>query len=266
MRRTKRLVLSGTVAVGALVPALTVAGSPLAVSANARAAAPFVTRGEVGGHDANTFTDVGEATGSRVPEVAGSTLAGYLTTSSPTSIQATMRVPPLFCPGSGSFETSAGVALQGPNETPVALEIDRVYLSCENGVPSYEGRFVYEMGASITSVPWTFTPRVGDELEFKITSGVIFSAVVKDVTRRAKSSVSATCRACAGAAADVSMESAPVPPFTKVNWTQVRVNSGTLAASHPTRYEEVNGSDVLIKTSRITGGGTAFMNRFVASS
>jgi hypothetical protein len=269
MRKTSRLILSGAFAVGVVVPALTVAESLLPIpAADAGAGVASVFNGTVNGHAGlNTIVGMsGQVTRTAISGVDNSNFAGYLTTSSPNSIQAVFHVPTLSCPATGTYETAAGIEVQGPIGSSVAFENDDLYVFCNNGTASYRGSFVYGSSNAPTMTSWTFTPHVGDKLKLKITTGATFSTVVKDVTHPATSSVSGVCSACGGSEANVSMDIGPVPPFGTVTWKNVKVNGATLAASSPTAYQDVNGSDVLITTSPITSGGTSFTNTFVASS
>jgi hypothetical protein len=267
--RPSRLLLSGALAVGILVPALTVTGSLFPVtSAEAGTAAPPVVNVAMSGRvGANTFIRMaGARAGSGISEVVNSNFAGYLTTSAPNSIQAAFRVPSLLCPASGSFETAAGAEVQGPIGSSVSFENADLYMFCNNGTPSYSGSFVYGTSSAPTTTSWTFTPHPLDKIKLKITTGATFTEVAKDVTHPATSTVSGVCTACGGSEANVSMDIGPVTPFGSLTWKNVRVDGGTLASSTPTAYQDVNGSDVLITTSPISTGGTSFTNTFVASS
>lgn len=254
--------LSGTLALGALVPAVTVVGSLLSLQgADAGAATPVGVQAEAAGHAVNAYVRVpGRTVGSVTPQV-NSNFAGYLTVQNPTSIQAVFHVPTLACPASGTYETSAGANVEGASDFENAF----VYMFCINGSASYSGSFVYGPDGSPTVTSWRFTPRAGDKIKLKITTGATFTVTAKDVTMGRTSSVTGTCSGCNRTEANASMQIGPVPPFGTLDWTHVKVNGVALASSNPTLYQDVNGSDVLITTSAITGG-TSFTNTFVASS
>jgi hypothetical protein len=269
MRRARRLILLSTLSAGILVPAVNLAGPLLPVStANAEthamaAALDGTVRNQV---VADTFVPTPHATGSGISGVTDSNFAGYIFFNTPSSLTAAFKVPALSCPASGFYETSAGAVLSGPSGSTVSFENAFVYMFCENGASSYSGSFVTGNSSSPTDTPWTFTPVAGDKIKLKITTSASFLDVATDVTQAKSSSVSGPCSSCGGSEGGVSMSIGPVPPFGTVNWSHVTVDGGTLAASNPNRYQDVNGSDVLITTSRITGGGTSFTNAFVASS
>jgi Peptidase A4 family len=272
MRRPSRLFRSGTLSVGTLsvgvlVPSLAVLGSllPISTASAEPAPAPVVMNGTGAHVVANTFVRGTDEARSGISGVTDSNFAGYIFFDAPTSVTATFKVPVLSCPAGGGYETSAGASLQGPSGSTINFENAYVYMFCENGAASYTGSFVTGSSSSPTLTPWTFTPAAGDKIKLKITTGTNFSDTAKDVTQATSSSVSGPCSSCGGSVGGVSMSIGPVPPFGSVDWTQVMVDGGTLAASDPDRYQDVNGSDLLIKTSRITGG-TAFKNTFVASS
>jgi hypothetical protein len=267
MFRASRRFLPGLFASGVL-PALAIAGSTMPVSAAAAepVAPVVVVNGSLGGHVANLFTRVLHATGNRISAVTNSNFAGYIFFNSPTSLTATLKVPHLSCPASGFYETSAGAELQGPVSSSISFENAYVYMFCENGAASYSGSFVTGSASNPTMTPWTFTPAAGDKVKLRIVTAANFSDMVKDVTQTKSSSVSGPCSSCGGSEGGVSMSIGPAPPFGTVNWTHATVDGGTLAASDPDRYQDVNGSDVLITTSKITGGGSSFTNTFVASS
>jgi hypothetical protein len=59
-----------------------------------------------------------------------------------------------------------------------------------------------------------------------------------------------------------------VPTFTKVRFTNATVNGNYLGFDSPTRYNTLNGGDLLIKSSALTtsGTGSTFVDEFKAAS
>jgi hypothetical protein len=60
----------------------------------------------------------------------------------------------------------------------------------------------------------------------------------------------------------------PVPAFTKVKFTNATVNGDYLGFDSPTRYNTLNGGDLLIKSGALTtiGTGSSFADKFEAAS
>ena len=92
-----------------------------------------------------------------------SDFAGYYFSNSADALTATVNVPGVSCPATGSQLTFVWAFLQGAG----GYVEDDLEFSCTNGVLSYSGFADTSPTTGTGSYQsWTFTPSVGDQIEF----------------------------------------------------------------------------------------------------
>ncbi len=197
-----------------------------------------------------------------------SNFAGYLFTNAPTAVTATFTVPSLDCT-SVTGQVIIGAGVEGPFGPSGAGFVNADLLAaCFGGTAHYSGSFGSGTTGGGTSTPWSFTPVAGDRLAITVAtpSGTSYQMKVRDATQAKGSKRSGSCSSCGGGTGSIEVNGNTPPPFGTIRWSSVTVNGGTLAAAGPMRYEQVNGTHVLIRTSAISSSGTSFTSTFVASS
>lgn len=188
---------------------------------------------------------------------ASAFLGGYAVTppNGFASASATFVVPKINCVGQSFTQQALGVS----NGFPASVR-SAISLEC-NPSPTYEfdaavnGEIVIEEGVEPgdTVVTSLFQTGATEEAEIHdLTNGEYWFA--------SNSPVGDT-------SIDIgSTATIPVESFAKVTFSNVQVNGDFLSFESPTRFNQLNGGNILVKTSAIASPGDAFSVKFKRSS
>lgn len=244
----------------------------VAVAAGALAV-PAITGGVGKGADAPVLTvdRSGVLQTQSVAATAGSTttaavpsdgLAGYLATnrSAPlTSFDATVVVPTITCPASGTFTSEISTQVDGNLSGGTFFE-----LTCRAGTASYSGIASASAtgptgptGTKVKTVP--LSP--GDEIETAITfasSASTTTETVKATDVTSGFAVRLKASTTAGGDTygwDILPSNIAVVPFGTLHWSGVKLDGGSLSATTLTKFVTVsNATDgPLVSTSTVSG-------------
>ena len=186
--------------------------------------------------------------------------AGYELPTAVTSLKGTMTVPTLTCPATGGVQDDGSVQIDALSGGAG----DFLDFGCENGAAAYSGSVdIFGTGGTSKNIP--FAMAAGDDLVTTITATATTAKVVlTDGTKSVK--ISGTISGTITNGWVELQGSAPIVNFGTLKWTSVKVNGNSLESVAPYRYTLVNSKNkVLVSTSAVTGG-TAFTNKFHASS
>lgn len=192
--------------------------------------------------------------------------AGYQATvaaGSATSSAAQYKVPALSCTSAYRGITAvAGVEVNNAATYSSAF----LFVGCHNGKATYFPALV--VNGSETNYPSTLVA-AGDAIKVstKVTSTgttVQVTDVTKGVTKKQTGPGASPSAAYAG---DSDWSNAGtllgVPSFGTLTFTKCSVDGTALAASHPAKYQRVNGSNVVqIATGALPSKGTTFATHF----
>lgn len=215
-----------------------------------------------------------------VPATAGATalpgntvFAGYqVLTPSPgteTSVQAQLTVPSLACTAAPPSLMVAAVVLDGP-DGPVSVGIEgfcngsgaasymAMYGSTEQTIAIAAGDKVRLYVTTTTSgSPFEWRTRVDD-----LTTGV-------QVSERNNNKRSYTPSSVWVGVANQLSATHPLPDFSKIQWSDVRVDGSVLGAANPQGYDLIKNPShpkVLALASPLSPAGGSFTNTWVRSS
>ena len=201
----------------------------------------------------------------------GNSYAGYRVTnpSGITSLDATVTVPPVTCPPTGSYSSYLSSQASGTTVSGGAF----VHLACTNGVASYSGFVTF---VTVTNGTKHFAVAAGDTLHTQLTVTVTkkgTTAVHEVVTDETSGVVTTKAVAYAGVAVDTTaadvfehVGNAAVPPFTTADWTAATANGLTLAAANASQYAMVETGVTLVSASALGATGSTFSVKFHAST
>jgi hypothetical protein len=193
---------------------------------------------------------------------ASTYLAGYQVTPSYglASASVTFTVPTITC---SATDLADGAILYNGVYTDSRYNEAFAYAYCSPGGPVYHseletgsGSFIYSSAAGDVVVASLFQ------------SGTSTVAEIHDLTAH-ENWISDTSGDRGDTVVDIgTLTGLPVPTFTKVKFTNATVNGDYLGFDSPTRYNTLNGGDLLIKSGALTTSatGSSFSDKFKAAS
>jgi hypothetical protein len=202
----------------------------------------------------------------RTPSVINNTVfAGYqatVTAGSATSSAAQYKLPALSCTSANRGITPvAGVAVNNFATFSAAF----VFTGCRGGKAVYFPALVIS-GNEVNYTATAFHAGNVIKVATKVTTASTTVSVTDATTKVTKKRTGAGASSSAAYVGDsdwtVNGTILGVPSFGTLSFTNCSVDGKALAASHPAKYQRVNGSIVQITAGALSSGGTAFATHF----
>jgi hypothetical protein len=193
--------------------------------------------------------------------------AGYVATvaaGSATSSAAQYKLPKLSCTSANRAITPvAGVAVNNNNLATFSAAF--VFTGCQKGKAVYFPALVIN-GNEVNYTTTAFHAGNVIKVATKVTTAGTTVSVTDTTTAVTKKRTGAGASSSSAYVGDsdwaVNGTILGVPSFGTLSFTNCLVDGKSLAASHPAKYQRVNGSTVQITTGALSSTGTSFPTHF----